>query len=482
MTRVVAAARARRADDLAAACSDRATAQKPPPPPPAVPVSVADAVQRTVPLQVSAVGNVQAYTTCLGEVAGGRRDPRSPLHRRPRRQARRPALHDRSAALRDGAAPGGGGARPAPGRSQRRRARTSRATSRSRSGRRCRRGGTRELLSKELIAREQYEQIRTNAAAMDATVRAVRAAEENARAAATAAQAAVDNARLQLSYTKIHAPIDGRTGNLLVQRGNVIKANEDNPLVVIAQVRADLRLVRACPSSSSAPIRRYQAAGRAQGRGARAGPAASVTGTLTFLNNTVDPTTGTIQLKATFANGENAAVAGSVRGDDAHARERGRGGRAVAGDPGGPAGPVRVRREARSHAWSRGRSRPAGASSARRSSRAASSAGERVVTDGQLRLAARRARSTSRRRPPRRREARALHPPPRPHDAAHGGRSCSSGSWRTSAPAGERPAERRLPDDPGHREPPGREPGDDGVRRGHAARAAVQRRSRASTR
>jgi len=160
-----------------------------------------------------------------------------------------------------------------------------------------------ELLTKELIAREQYEQIRTNMAAMEATVRADRAAEENARASAAAAQAAVDNARLQLAYTQIRAPIDGRTGNLLVQRGNVIKANEDNPLVVIAQVRP-IYVSFSVPEQRLAVIKRYLAAG-ALGVEARAPGQAPAVGTLTFVNNTVDPNTGMIQLKATFANAEH---------------------------------------------------------------------------------------------------------------------------------------------------------------------------------
>src|SRR5438093_875402 len=67
----------------------------------------------------------------------------------------------------------------------------------------------RDLVEKELIAREQYDQLRTNLAAMEATVDADRAAVENARAALQAAQANVDNAKLQLAYTTIRAPIEG---------------------------------------------------------------------------------------------------------------------------------------------------------------------------------------------------------------------------------------------------------------------------------
>jgi multidrug efflux system membrane fusion protein len=221
---------------LTAACGDRATAQKAPPAPPAVPVMVAEAAQRTVPLQVSAIGNVQAFTTVgvKSQVAGEIKE----VHFTEGRDVKRGELlftidpRPFETALRQAeAALGQRQAEVSQARANVARDLAQQQWLQTQEAR------YRELLEKELIAREQYEQIRTNAAAMDATVRAIRAAEENARAAAIAAQAAVDSARLQLSYTKIHAPIDGRTGNLLVQRGNVIKANEDSPLVVIAQIR-----------------------------------------------------------------------------------------------------------------------------------------------------------------------------------------------------------------------------------------------------
>ena len=177
------------------------------------------------------------------------------------------------------------------------------------------------LAERELVAREQYDTVRTAMTALEATLAADRAAVENARAAARAAEANVENAqaairsdeamvdtaKLQLAYTSIAAPMDGRTGNLLVQAGNVVKANEDNPLVVIAQVRPDLRRRSPSPSSTSPRIKQYRAAGTAR-RPRRCWTAASRawSATLTFMNNTVDPTTGTIQLKATFPNADNA--------------------------------------------------------------------------------------------------------------------------------------------------------------------------------
>jgi len=288
---------------LAAACSDRATAQKPPPPAPAVPVMVAEAVQRMVPVQVATVGSVQAFTTVSvkSQVAGEIRE----VHFTEGADVKRGDLlftidpRPFEAALRQAeAALGQRKAEVAQARANITRDTAQQEWAQVQEGR------YRALLEKELIAREQYEQIRTNASAMEATLRAVRAAEENARAAEAAAQAAVDNAKLQLAYTRIHSPGDGRTGNLLVQRGNVIKANEDNPLVVITQVHP-IYVSFSIPEQHLANIKRYHAAGSLKVE-ARVPNQTMSTGKLTFVNNTVDPNTGTIQLKATFANTDNA--------------------------------------------------------------------------------------------------------------------------------------------------------------------------------
>jgi multidrug efflux system membrane fusion protein len=286
-----------------AGCSDRAGAQKGPPAPPAVPVGVAEVTERTVPLQVAAVGNVQAYTTVSvkSQVAGEIQQ----VHFREGRDVKRGDLlltidpRPFEAALRQAeAALGQRQAEVAQARANLARDLAQQEWAQTQEKR------YQELLAKELIAREQYEQLRTNMAAMEATVRADRAAEQNTQAAVAAGQAAVDTARLQLSYTRIHAPIDGRTGNLLVQRGNVIKANEDNPLVVITQVHP-IYVSFAVPERHLAAIKRFQAAAALK-VDVRAPNQANASGLLTFINNTVDASTGTIQLKATFANTDNA--------------------------------------------------------------------------------------------------------------------------------------------------------------------------------
>ena len=87
--------------------------------------------------------------------------------------------------------------------------------------------------------------------------------------------------------------------------GNVVKATEDNPLVVIAQIRP-IYVSFAVPEVHLAAIKKYRAAGTLKVEAMVDGGQRTVVGAVTFMNNTVDPTTGTIQLKATFQNADNA--------------------------------------------------------------------------------------------------------------------------------------------------------------------------------
>ena len=115
-------------------------------------------------------------------------------------------------------------------------------------------------------------------------------------------QAAVAKAKLDLSYCEIRAPIAGRTGNLLVHPGNLVKVN-DVALVVIHRV-APIFVNFSVPEQHLAAIRRLQR--RPQAGGARRipkdDPGRAATGSLAVIDNTVDTTTGTIHLKATFEN------------------------------------------------------------------------------------------------------------------------------------------------------------------------------------
>ncbi len=144
------------------------------------------------------------------------------------------------------------------------------------------------LAQSEYVTTEQFEALQTNAQALEATVQSD--------------SAAVDNARLNLEYTTIRAPILGRTGSLLIKEGNVVRAAGSGPLVTLNQTRPIL--VRfAVPAPSLPLIRRYQG----NGLGVRAAPAndsTALTGTLVFVDNAVDTTTGTIMLKAQFDNAD----------------------------------------------------------------------------------------------------------------------------------------------------------------------------------
>jgi multidrug efflux system membrane fusion protein len=142
------------------------------------------------------------------------------------------------------------------------------------------------LVAKQYVTAQQYEQVRTTAAAAQATL--------------AGTQAAVDQARLNLQYSTIRAPIAGRTGSLLVREGNLVRANAEQPLVVINRIRPILArfavpavnlpliqahlgkdiVVRAEPSSGGDPSE----------------------GALSFVDNAVDTATGTILLKGRFPN------------------------------------------------------------------------------------------------------------------------------------------------------------------------------------
>ncbi|HEX5387860.1 MAG TPA: efflux RND transporter periplasmic adaptor subunit [Gemmatimonadales bacterium] len=146
------------------------------------------------------------------------------------------------------------------------------------------------LVAKEYVTPQQYEQTKTTAAALEATV--------------AADKAAVETARLNLQYATIRAPITGRAGGLLVRPGNLVRANGDTPLVIINQIHPIL--VRfSVPATALPEIRRFQNKSLAvHARPTGDGPESA--GTLTFVDNAVDTATGTILLKANFANANGA--------------------------------------------------------------------------------------------------------------------------------------------------------------------------------
>ncbi|MEO8558532.1 MAG: efflux RND transporter periplasmic adaptor subunit [Rhodospirillales bacterium] len=115
-------------------------------------------------------------------------------------------------------------------------------------------------------------------------------------------EAAIDVAKVQLSYTDIKAPITGRTGDMKVSEGNIVKANDTTALVTINQLRP-IYVTFAVPEKQLPEIRaRHNKAPLAVTLTDDRGVQHPETGTLTFIDNAIDTTTGTIQLKATFAN------------------------------------------------------------------------------------------------------------------------------------------------------------------------------------
>ena len=150
---------------------------------------------------------------------------------------------------------------------------------------------TQKLFDSQLVSQEDFDNAR---AAVDAQ-----------RGGVLADQAAVTNAELNVEFTKIRSPIDGRTGGLTVHAGNIIKA-EDDVMVTINQIHP-IYVVFSVPEQYLPEIKKEM-------RQAPLKVSVSIPnqenpsheGTLTFVDNAVDTTTGTIQLKATFANEDNA--------------------------------------------------------------------------------------------------------------------------------------------------------------------------------
>jgi membrane fusion protein, multidrug efflux system len=245
--------------------------------PPPVPVTVVAVAQQTVPVRLHAIGNVEAYSTVAvrarvdGQIVEVNLREGAPVKKgavlfrvdpRPYeaalRQAEANALRD--AAARDQA------------RSQDRR--------------------YQELLEKNFVSKEAYAQIRTNAATAEAT--------------AKASEAALENARLNLEYCTIRSSLDGYVGRVLLQAGNMVRANDASPLVVINQVRP-IYVNFAVPEQNLAEVRSHMARGPLEVAVVPPDPQLpAVRGELIFVDNAVDPSTGTIRLRAQFDNADAA--------------------------------------------------------------------------------------------------------------------------------------------------------------------------------
>ncbi len=246
---------------------------KEPPKPRPVPVVVAEAVQKTVPVQVRTIGNVEPYATVSikARVGGELQQVNFKEGQDVNRGDLLFVIDPRTweAALKE---------------AQARLARDKALANKARAD------AVRyaELVRREFVSREQYEQAGATSESLQATVQAD--------------EKSVESARLQVSYCYIHAPLTGRTGNLLADRGNLIKADADKAMLVINQVQP-IYVSFSVPEQYLPDIKKYLAAGKIRVEAIIASDEKQpAEGSLTFINNTVDIATGTILLKATFDN------------------------------------------------------------------------------------------------------------------------------------------------------------------------------------
>jgi multidrug efflux system membrane fusion protein len=145
-----------------------------------------------------------------------------------------------------------------------------------------------DLVERGVGTREQRDTARTQAAALEAVV--------------GANTAAVENARVQLQYATIRAPISGRTGALMVHAGNLVRANDQTPLVIINQV-SPIYASFGIPEALLSDLRRFMAQRELTVEALPPNdPGPPALGRITFVDNQVDQTTGTIRIKATFPN------------------------------------------------------------------------------------------------------------------------------------------------------------------------------------
>ena len=253
-------------------CGRKPSAAKPVAPP--VPVRVAPVVQKTMPVEIATFGYVEAISTVsvkcqvTGELTTvsfqegefvRRGQELFMVDRRPFEAAVRQA---EAVLLRD-------------------RALLENATLEARRA---------ETLSRQgAMTQEQADNARTAAAAQAALVKAD--------------EAALENARLQLGYCIICAPMDGCAGRLLTQAGNILKANE-TAVVTLTQIEP-IYVAFSIPETQLAAVRRYSAGGRKLAVAVAPGAGAAVAGELAFVDNAVDAATGTIKLRAIFPNADH---------------------------------------------------------------------------------------------------------------------------------------------------------------------------------
>ena len=241
----------------------------------AVPVLVATAVRKAVPVQLRAVGNVEPYTTVSikSQVTGVLMQAHFKEGQDVKKGQQLFTIDPRpfEAALRQAEA-----------NMQRDNAQLKNLREQVRR--------YAELVEKQYVSREQYDLIKTNADAAEAVVEADKAA--------------VENAKVQLSYCYIYSPVNGRVGSLLVNEGNLVRVNDGAPLVIINQVNP-INVTFSVPEQHLSDLKRHMNAGQLKVDASfQSDDGRPEEGRLEFVDNAVDRSTGTIKLKAVFANTE----------------------------------------------------------------------------------------------------------------------------------------------------------------------------------
>ena len=265
-----------------------------------VPVEVADAVLKSVPVDITVVGNVEAYSVVtvraqtggmLNEVRFGEGDyvkkgdllfVIDPKPLEGQMNSAKANVQKSTALLKQ---------------AQAQLARDTASANYARDqAERYQKGVT-----EGVFAKEQGEQLKSAAAALMQVLEADRASISSAEAQIAADQSAINNLNIQIGYTTVEAQLEGRTGNILQKAGNIVTANTTD-LATIYQVEP-IYVTFAVPEARLGDIKRYSEANKlAVTARAQDGSGGVETGQLTFIDNTVDTSTGTIKLKGTFPN------------------------------------------------------------------------------------------------------------------------------------------------------------------------------------
>lgn len=240
----------------------------------AVPVTVGLALEKTVPVVLGAIGNVQAYSTV--EVRARVNGEVTAVHFKEGQDMKKGDLLFTID--------------PRPYEAQLRQAEANFAKDRAQlENARKQVERYSAVVKKGYVAVEQYDQILANCAALEATLRAD--------------EAAIENAKLDLKYCTIRSPINGTVGELKVNQGNLVKANDnDKPMVIIRQV-SPVYVSFAIPERNLLDLKKFMAGRKLEVEAAIPGAESQpARGELAFMENSVDTATGTIQLKAVFSN------------------------------------------------------------------------------------------------------------------------------------------------------------------------------------